>query len=304
MRVTTPTMLTTAPHLHVRRPSPTTAKFTVSTCPPTTLSLRILLAVVFLLRLLLGLSVLLLLYSAWTLSPYYRHAQATNIATATPTATGLSTIVSSGEHVRLLHESSSIVVGGNVDALRKGNDNYNNNNNNNHNDNQQPPSTTSYMIDCAGYVLRAAHLSPLGQASQQVASSLPAYLLLPLCAALGYLTTLRIHTTESLLVLRGLGIQTSSTGGSYLAGWRAGTRFIPTEKIRDVLINEAFRGFAVRYYLVVVVDGEDDVVVVFPRLLPRRRIVEAVWRGVRGCLWEPDGSVPVGKRWDEKGACG
>lgn len=128
----------------------------------------------------------------------------------------------------------------------------------------------------------------------------------PLCLALLYLTTLRIHTTESLLVLRGLGIQTSSNGGSYLASWRAGTRFIPTEKIRDVLINEAFRGFAVRYYLVVVVDGEDDVVVVFPRLLPGRAIVERVWRGVRGCLWEPqDGGIGGGlKRWEEKDSNG
>lgn len=288
------TMLTTAPQLHVRRPSPTTAKFTVSTCPSTTLSLRILLAIVFLLRILLSLSVLLLLYSAWTLSPYYRHAHATNIAAATPTAANIMTIVSSNEHIRLLHESS-IVVSGNGDGSTT---NYNYNNNNN-----QPPSTW-FITDWAGYILRAVHLSPLGQAFQNLASSLPTYLLLPLCAALLYLTTLRIHTTESLLVLRGLGIQTSSTGGSYLASWRAGTRFIPTEKIRDVLINEAFRGFAVRYYLVVVVDGEEDVVVVFPRLLPRRRIVEAVWRGVRGCLWEPDGSVPVSKRWDEKGACG
>ncbi len=43
-----------------------------------------------------------------------------------------------------------------------------------------------------------------------------------------------------------------------------------------------------RYYLVVVVEGEESVVVVFPRLLPRRQIVETVWRGVRGCLFEPE----------------
>lgn len=67
----------------------------------------------------------------------------------------------------------------------------------------------------------------------------------------------------------------------------ATTRFIPTEKIQDILVNEAFRGFEVRYYLVVVVEGEEDVVVVFPRMLPRRVIVESVWRGVRGCLFEP-----------------
>lgn len=61
-----------------------------------------------------------------------------------------------------------------------------------------------------------------------------------------------------------------------------------------MLINEAFRGFGVRYYLVVVVDGEEDVVVVFPGLLPRRAIVERVWRGVRGCLWEPQDGVGGG----------
>ncbi|KAF3766307.1 hypothetical protein M406DRAFT_339559 [Cryphonectria parasitica EP155] len=187
-------MLTTSPHLEVRRPSPTTAEFTVTTSPPATISNRLLLGIVFLLRLLLALAALI-----------------SRALTSLPSSASL------------------------------------------------PPSA-----------------------------------LYALCAALLYLTTLRVHTTESLLVLRGLGVQTSSTGGSYLASWRAGTRFIPTEKIRDVLINEAFRGFGVRYYLVVVVDGEDDVVVVFPRLLPGRGIVERVWRGVRGCLWEPpegDGMV-------------
>ena len=43
-----------------------------------------------------------------------------------------------------------------------------------------------------------------------------------------------------------------------------------------------------RYYLLVVVEGEGSVVVVFPRLLPRRGIVEVVWRGVRACLFEPE----------------
>lgn len=36
----------------------------------------------------------------------------------------------------------------------------------------------------------------------------------------------------------------------------------------------------------VVVEGEEKVVVVFPRLLPRRETLEIVWRGVRGGLWE------------------
>lgn len=36
----------------------------------------------------------------------------------------------------------------------------------------------------------------------------------------------------------------------------------------------------------IVVEGEEDVVVVFPKLLPRRAILEEVWRGARKCLWE------------------
>lgn len=88
-------------------------------------------------------------------------------------------------------------------------------------------------------------------------------------------------------MLRGLGIQTSTSSATYLSS--ATTRFIPTEKIQDILVNEAFRGFEVRYYLVVVVEGEERVVVVFPRLLPRREVVETVWRGARGVLFEPEG---------------
>lgn len=66
------------------------------------------------------------------------------------------------------------------------------------------------------------------------------------------------------------------------------------EKIQDVFVNEAFRGFEVRYLLVVVVEGEGELVVVFPRLLPGRRIVEVVWRGVRGCL-EPGREAKKGE---------
>jgi len=108
---------------------------------------------------------------------------------------------------------------------------------------------------------------------------------------------LRLHTTESLLVLRGLGIQTSSSLTKTLLSGRA-TRFIPTEKIRDVLVSEAFApggGFEVRYVLVIVVEGEEDMVVVFPGLRPRKDIVLTVWRGVRTCLWEGEGEGVNGK---------
>lgn len=126
--------------------------------------------------------------------------------------------------------------------------------------------------------------SPAGAGLRRLALALPLPLLLPAVAGLLYVLSLRVHATESLLVLRGLGVQTSERPASYLAA--TNTRFIPTEKIQDILINEAFRGFEVRFYLVVIVEGEEDVVVVFPGLLPRRDIVEEVWRGVRQCLYE------------------
>ena len=51
-------------------------------------------------------------------------------------------------------------------------------------------------------------------------------------------------------------------------------------------MNEAFSGFGVRYYLIVILRDEEDMTVVFPTLLPGRAIVEKVWRGVRRCLYE------------------
>lgn len=321
--------LTTAPHLQVRRPSPTTAEFTVTTCPPPTLSTRLLLGLVLLVRVLIALSALLLLHSTWTLSLSPLHHP-------TAASTGVVSVDSIAAYAQ------------------NGKDNNNNNNNNNNNgiiitapapadatttvlatiatiivddattDAQAqaialpaaaaaatarappapPAPTTLYTTDWAPYLAAQLHASPLGRAPAALAASLPPWLALALGLAVLLATARRVHTTESLLVLRGLGIQTSSAGGSYLASWRAGTRFIPTEKIRDVLISEAFRGFAVRHCLVVVVDGEDDVVVVFPRLLPRRAIVERVWRGCRGCLWEPQDGFGViglgGRRGDEK----
>lgn len=88
-------------------------------------------------------------------------------------------------------------------------------------------------------------------------------------------------------MLRGLGLQTSTTSSIYLR--TPTTRFIPTTSIQDIFIHEAFKGFEIRFYLAVVVKGEEDLVVVFPRLLPRRAILEEVWKGSRVCLWEDIG---------------
>lgn len=135
------------------------------------------------------------------------------------------------------------------------------------------------------HLISILHYSSIGLAFTKFAESLPLPILLPSATLILYSIVQRIHTSESLLVLRGLGIQTSTSGSTYLAS--ASTRFIPTEKIQDILINEAFRGFEIRYYLIVIVEGEEEVVVVFPRLLPGRKIIEKVWRGAKGCLFEP-----------------
>jgi phosphatidylinositol glycan class H protein len=106
--------------------------------------------------------------------------------------------------------------------------------------------------------------------------------------------------------MRTLGVQTSTSSSTYLG--TATTRFIPTSQIQDIFIHEAFIGFEVRYYLAIVVDGEDDVTVVFPvseflcgqgclangaqNLLPKLAIVEEVWRGTRNCLFESKPKPP------------
>lgn len=71
------------------------------------------------------------------------------------------------------------------------------------------------------------------------------------------------------------------------------TRFIPTSLVQDIFIHEGFRGFEVKFYLVVVVRGEEDVVVVFPDTLPKRKVLEQVWRGARSCLFGADAEETV-----------
>lgn len=64
------------------------------------------------------------------------------------------------------------------------------------------------------------------------------------------------------MVLQSLGIQTCTSSSTYLS--TATTRFIPTSKIQDIFIHEAFIGFEVRYYLAIVVKNEPELTVVFP----------------------------------------
>ncbi|KAH8596900.1 putative GPI-15 component of glycosylphosphatidylinositol-N-acetylglucosaminyl (GPI-GlcNAc) transferase complex [Bisporella sp. PMI_857] len=213
-------MLTTQPHLRIRRPSPTTVEYIVSTFPDLTLSLRLVLLLTHALRILIGFTDLLLIYSRYIAGPPTPNLSNADLISAT-----------SLEHVLY-------------------------------------------------YVLQLRPFKNLSALS----AHLPTPAFLPILLLSLYLALLRPSTTESLLVLRGLGIQTSSSAPTYLS--TATKRFIPTSKIQDIFINEAFKGFEVRYYLTIVVDGEEDVVVVFERLLPRLKILERVWRGARACLYD------------------
>ncbi|KAI0885369.1 GPI-GlcNAc transferase complex, PIG-H component-domain-containing protein [Annulohypoxylon maeteangense] len=256
-------MLTTTPYLRIRRPSPTTAEFVVSTLPPPTLPLRITLAAIHFLRLVLSLGVLLLLYSVWTQSPY-----------STPTTTleqiSSSTPLSSSP----LDVSTPSGTTATIATIDNNND-------------------ASPFLATIQQTLQTILHSRIGQLCSAPAASLPPWITVLCSFATLYLLSLRIGVEERLLVLRGLGIQTSSSGETIFSPLK--TRFIPTDKIQDILINEAFRGFEVRHILVVIVEGEEHLVVVFPKLLPRPRILEKVWRGVRGCLYEQEGRKVDGK---------
>lgn len=114
---------------------------------------------------------------------------------------------------------------------------------------QSSRSATLLVVACAQQL--AAYVGPLHIAAR-----------LALHVSLVWLVLRRGYTEESLLVVRGLGVQTTTSSGHY---FRTGmTRFIPTAAVQDLFIHEAFVGFQVRYYMAIVVEGEKEVVVVFP----------------------------------------
>ncbi|PWY80377.1 phosphatidylinositol N-acetylglucosaminyltransferase [Aspergillus sclerotioniger CBS 115572] len=126
--------------------------------------------------------------------------------------------------------------------------------------------------------------SPVGLSVCRIADMYSSAVVVLASAVVFYGVFRKGYTEESLLVIRGLGIQTSTSSQTYLS--KASTRSIPTTQIQDIVIHEAFKGFEVRFYLAVIVEGESEVVVVFPKLLPNRQILEEVWRGSRRCLYD------------------
>ncbi|TPX25270.1 hypothetical protein DIZ76_010721 [Coccidioides immitis] len=104
--------------------------------------------------------------------------------------------------------------------------------------------------------------SPAGLMACHIADRHLWQVIAPSSAVLLYLMVRKGYTEESLLVIRGLGVQTSTSSATYFMS--ATTRFIPTTQIQDIVIHEAFKGFEVRFYLAIIVEAEAEVVVVFP----------------------------------------
>lgn len=271
-------MLTTRPYLRTRRPSPTTVEFIVTTRPALTTPLRALLYAVYLFRVLLGLGIVLMLLATWDVSPFSatvtgsylaRFGQRATTAAARPSVLSDEFVWYVIYHV--LHSTAAGRAARDLAVATVGI--------------ISPTAAAAAAAAVATASTSSAATTTIAVAPPASAVILPWLALPPMyLGVLYYLVLRRIHTEERLLVLRGLGIQTSSSASTVLGS--SATRFIPTEKIQDVLINEAFRGFEVRHYLVVVVEGEEDIVVVFPKLLPRPEVVEKVWRGLRRCLYE------------------
>ncbi|KAL2408582.1 hypothetical protein ABEF93_005204 [Exophiala dermatitidis] len=144
-------------------------------------------------------------------------------------------------------------------------------------------ATGTFLAFLERYSDTALQLSVGGSLVKSIAERTEWWILAPLSLAVVYMCLKRDYVEESLLVLQGLGIQTSTSSRYFFMG--PTTTFIPTTQIQDIVIHEAFKGLQVRFYLAVIVEGATEVVVVFPTLLPRRDILEEVWRGTRKCLY-------------------
>ncbi len=139
---------------------------------------------------------------------------------------------------------------------------------------------TATPIDAASgtmaWLEEAVIASPSGHLATLLISNIGKIWRLALCAAVTWLISRKGYTEESLLAIRGLGVQTSTSSPSYL--WSSSTRFIPTSSIQDIFIHEAFDGYKVKYYLMIVVEKEDDVVVVFPVSLCPTWLIKHTYR--------------------------
>ena len=248
-------MLNAPTHLTIRRPSPTTISFTASNAPlRTSLSAHIVFYITILLRVLLGLSVLLIASTKLTDLSQVQGARAHETVYGGDRINYLAAFIAQKSSWRVLIPTTLGIIDIIFRKTYTG----------------TPPRPLSRL---QYHNLRSQYHRLLIHPAQYNSTN-------PFNHRPDSNTTIE----ESLLVLRGLGIQTCTSSPTYLS--TSTTRFIPTDQIQDIFIHEAFKGFEVRFYLAVIVEGDGEVVVVFPvslsaalRSLSFVQGIEGRWRG-------------------------
>lgn len=87
---------------------------------------------------------------------------------------------------------------------------------------------------------------------------------------------IRLHTTESVLVVTGLGVQLEERGR--LRYWSDCDKFIAVDDIRAVFINEIFEGCQVNYVLQIIMKKSNEVCLAFRYLRPGAHTLRQVWK--------------------------
>ncbi|CAG8532333.1 8120_t:CDS:2 [Acaulospora morrowiae] len=94
-------------------------------------------------------------------------------------------------------------------------------------------------------------------------------------------TKFNIVKSESILSVRDVGVQVTTV---YLNG-RSVSKFIDKSKISDIIINEGITMLQVKFYMAIIVEGQDRMVVVFQHLLPKLNVLIQVYRGTRSVIF-------------------
>jgi len=86
---------------------------------------------------------------------------------------------------------------------------------------------------------------------------------------------LRSHRSEDVLIVDGLGVQTSQFG--LVRNITDHKVFFPKNVIRACVINEIFEGYSVNYVIQIIKKDSDDVSPLFPKMRPGLAELHEIW---------------------------
>jgi hypothetical protein len=89
---------------------------------------------------------------------------------------------------------------------------------------------------------------------------------------------------ESVYVIRDMGIQLNRRR---FIGFQS-CRFIEKSKISAVVINEGITCGDIIFYLAILIRGQNKMVLVFERFLPRLKILQEIYVGIRTILFDDE----------------